>query len=117
MIRFVPVFAVLLACGGTSQAQRLDPDHCWTCNDSREHFAAGAAIDLAAHLIPKTHAWQRVGLTCAIAAVWEAGQMDAAWRAHQSGPGYGFGLKDLAVGCAGAATSEAVLSFLTRIIR
>ncbi len=104
-MRFALV-ALLICLPGAMQAQHIDPDWCWTCADSRQHFVAGAGIDVAAHIIlPQTHAWQRVLVTCTIGAAYEFGQEN---RSDGSGPGYGFGPKDLALDCAGAATAELV---------
>ena len=103
-MRFVLV-AILGCLPAAMPAQHLDPDWCWTCVDSRQHFAAGVGIDVAAHiLLPQTHVWQRMLVTCAIGAAYEAGQAESGRNA--SGPGYGFGPKDLVLDCAGAATAE-----------
>lgn len=96
-------------------AQFLDPDSCWTCPDSREHFAAGAALDLAAR-VPFRKAWQRVTATAVIGAVWEAAQWDAARGTDNAGkPGYGFSLKDLACDVAGALAVEGVALILKKV--
>jgi hypothetical protein len=66
-----------------SQAQFLDPDTCWTCKDSRQHFAAGSAIDLGLQVLPNkwqvsNKPWKRVALVALVGAVYEAGQADVA---------------------------------------
>ena len=108
---------VLLALASASpslMAQRLDPDTCLTCVDSRQHFAAGAGIDLASRLVAK-RAWQRVAIVVAVGAAYEAGQMSAAADAGLKGPGYGFGLKDLALDAAGAVVAEGIVWLVRKI--
>ena len=88
-------------------ALRWDPDTCLTCRDSRQHFAAGAGIDVATRLIlPRTNAVQRLLIVGTIALAYELGQESASRAADVRGTGYGLGLKDLALGIAGASASE-----------
>ena len=106
---------VLVAAPLSAQRIQFDPDWCWTCKDSRQHFAAGAGIDLAAHIIlPRSHAWQRILLVTAAATAYELGQEDASHSEGKVGPGYGFGPKDLIVGVSGAICSEIVWAALRR---
>lgn len=77
------MLALLVFTPTKSQAQWLDPDKCWTCVDSREHFGAGAAIDLGLQVFPNTwqvsnKPWKRVALVALVGAVYEAGQADVA---------------------------------------
>ena len=102
----------------SAQRLRLDPDTCWTCRDSREHFASGAALDVAAHLVlPRTKAWQRVVVVFALGAAYEAGQADIVRYTPYSGTrGFGFGLKDLALDVAGALVAEALWTSVKRAL-
>jgi hypothetical protein len=104
-----------LLCAATSAgtAQQIDPDWCLTCRDSREHFAAGAGIDVAARIVlPRTRVWQRVLVVTAIGAAYEAGQADAP---GPRGRGYGFGPKDLLLDVAGALVTEGLIALGRRI--
>jgi hypothetical protein len=104
---------VLVAAPLSAQRIQFDPDWCWTCKDSPEHFAAGAGLDLAAHIIlPKSHAWQRILVVTAAATAYELGQEEGARAGGEVGPGYGFGTKDLIVGFSGAICSEIVWAVL-----
>lgn len=106
------VLAVLLALAATSQAeaQWLDPDSCWTCVDTREHFVGGAAVAIASRPVLKK-AWQRVAATAVLGAVYEAGQWDAHRADGLNGQrGYGFGPKDLVADVAGAVVSEGLVT-------
>lgn len=111
----VALLALLLLVATPLSAQRIqfDPDWCWTCKDSQQHFAAGASLDLAAHvLLPKSHAWQRVLLVTAGAAAYELGQESRS--GGKVGAGYGFGSKDLIAGVGGAICSEIVWAMLRK---
>lgn len=112
MRRALLVAAALALAPGAARAQgfTFDPDRCFTCRDSREHAAAGAAIDVAAQVVgwPKKP-WQRVALVAAIGAVYEVGEEEGTRGTEYAGqPGYGFGLKDLACDVAGALVAELV---------
>lgn len=101
-------------CGWSSGAgQVIDPDNCWTCYDTRLHFVAGAAIDQAAAVAFKKP-WQRVLVTAAIGAAYEAGQEAIARDAGVRGRGFGFGLKDLAADVLGALAREWVWSTIKK---
>jgi len=95
-----------------SEAQVLDPDYCWTCLDSRQHFAAGVVLDIAARgpYVAKdwnNKAWKRVLLVAGVGATYEVMQYyEARQTGHLGQPGYGFGPKDLALDVAGAITTE-----------
>jgi len=106
----------LLVClsigAGSASAQRLDPDWCWTCRDSFQHFAAGAGIDVASR-VAAMHAWQRVAIASAIGAAYELGQAD---NAERTGPGYGFGPKDLILDVAGAVVAEVAWSVARKLL-
>jgi hypothetical protein len=113
----VALLGLLFLVAAPLSAQRIqfDPDWCWTCKDSQQHFAAGAGLDLAAHaLLPRTHAWQRVLLVTAAAAAYELGQEEGAQEGGKVGAGYGFGTKDLLVGVSGAICSEIVWAVFRR---
>ncbi|HKA60257.1 MAG TPA: hypothetical protein VKD28_16695 [Gemmatimonadales bacterium] len=97
----------------SAQRFQIDPDWCWWCKDSQQHFAAGASLDLAANiLLPKSHAWQRVLIITVAATAFELGQEEDARDGGQVGPGYGFGTKDLIVGVSGAIFAEIVWASL-----
>lgn len=92
-------------------AQHIDPDWCWTCADSREHFASGAGLDLGLQIVaPRWSPAVRVGIVTLVGAAYEAGQADAG---APYGPGYGFGPKDLILDVAGAVTVE-ILGYVVR---
>lgn len=106
----------------TSKAQWLDPDRCWTCKDSQQHFLAGAGLDLGLQILPNSwqvsnKPWKRVALVALVGAVYEAGQADVA---HSQGllgnPGYGFGLKDEACNIGGAVVSELLTWGLRKVL-
>lgn len=74
---------LLFCVPSVSRAQWLDPDNCWTCKDSREHFGAGAVLDLGLQALPNSwqvsnKPWKRVALVALVGAVYEAGQADVA---------------------------------------
>lgn len=111
--------AFLLLASPLSAQRLLDPDTCFTCKDSREHFAATALLDAGAQvLFPKWKPWQRVLLTGGlIGGVWEAGQMDAAHALGASGrPGFGFSFKDLACDILGAWAMEGLWAIGRKIL-
>lgn len=94
------------------QAQRLttDPDWCITCSDTWQHLGSGAAINLSTKIIfPRAKSWQRMAVNVTINTIWELAQADAARTAHVSGPGLGFGIKDLLFGIAGGLLMEKIL--------
>ena len=89
------------------QGQWLDPDNCWTCQDSKQHFVSGALLDTGFHAIfPRTRFWERIGLVTLTGVVWEFAQADVARSANLHGVGCGFGFKDLALDMAGALVGE-----------
>lgn len=104
----VKLALVLLLVAAPLPAQRLlDPDTCWTCWDSVQHFGSGVAIDVGVHaLFPKSTVWQRLGFNVVVGVVWELAQADVARSANLSGPGHGFGFKDLAMDALGAIAGE-----------
>lgn len=111
---------LLLACSAAPVFGqfRFDPDYCWTCRDSRQHAAAGAAIDVAGQLVgwPKK-SWQRVVLVTAVGAVFEVGEEEGTRGTEYAGrPGYGLGVKDLVCDVAGALVGEG-LGVLWRKLR
>lgn len=120
--RAVVPFAVTLALFVApvhGQGFRFDPDTCWTCKDSRQHAAAGAAISVAAQAVgwPK-RAWQRVALVAAAGAVFEVGEEEGTRGTEYAGkPGYGFGLKDLTCDVAGAIVGELLGGVWRRVTR
>src|ERR1043166_8994110 len=71
------IVAILLAVMATpAPAQYLDPDHCLPCRDKREHFAAGAGLDLLARgpwvaRSFRDKPWKRLALTGVVATSWE----------------------------------------------
>lgn len=104
---------MLIAAPLSAQRLQIDPDWCWSCRDSQEHFGAGAAIDFAAHVVlRRSHAWQRVLIVTVTAAAYELGQEEGDYRNGKSGPGYGFGPKDLILGVSGAVCTEIVWALL-----
>lgn len=101
------IVVALLAGSGAAAQVRWDPDRCLTCPDSRAHFAAGAGIDVAARIVvPKANRWQRLAIVATIALAYELGQESTSRSAGVSGPGYGLGPKDWALGVAGAGLLE-----------
>lgn len=118
------IVAVLLAVMATpAPAQYLDPDHCLTCRDKREHFAAGAGLDLLARgpwvaRSFRDKPWKRVALTGVVATSWEVLEMFQDRRDGKAGrPGYGFGPLDIAATVAGAATTEVLAGLAHRLRR
>lgn len=90
-------------------AQRLDPDWCLSCTDTREHFVAGAGVAIGARVVlPQARTWQRLAVVGVIALAYELGQESIARSAGVRGPGYGLGPKDWLAGIAGAAVIELV---------
>lgn len=116
-MRILPAVVVLLLAGAPARAQFLDPDNCWTCAHSREHFVAGAVLDVLWRPLLRpslNRPVPRVLLTCAVGAVYEGMQYIEARAEGQLGQvGHGFGLMDLALDCAGAA----VVEFVQAIVR
>lgn len=111
----VALLGLLMVIAAPLSAQRLqiDPDWCWSCRDSQQHFAIGAGIDVAARLVlPKSRAWQRLLIITVAATAYELGQEEGAWQSGKSGPGYGFGPKDLILGVSGALSTEIVWALL-----
>ena len=98
---------LLIAAPLGAQGIPIDPDYCWSCRDSWEHFGSGIALDLGATLVP-SRAWQRVTFVMAIGVVWEAGQADVARSKGIHEPGFGWSFKDLACDLAGALVGEAI---------
>jgi hypothetical protein len=120
---WIAAVAALPSTASTATAQYLDPDRCLTCQDKREHFAAGAGLDLLARgpwVSPsfRNAAWKRVALTTVVAVSWEVLEAADARRDGDIGrPGYGFGLLDIAATVAGAATVEALSGIARRFVR
>jgi hypothetical protein len=119
----IAAVAALPATASPTSAQYLDPDRCITCQDKREHFAAGVGLDLLAHgpwvsQSFRDAAWKRVALTAVVATAWEVFQGFEARRNGNVGrPGYGFGSLDIAASVAGAVTSEIVTRVARDVIR
>lgn len=119
-MRVALLVLMLVLVSAAASAQYLDPDRCWTCSDSFQHAAAGAALDGAAIAVfPRWRPWQRALLTgVLIGGVFEAGQADAARHTGKLGQlGYGFGLKDWACDVAGALVLEGAWALARRIFR
>lgn len=104
-----------------SQAQFFDPDYCWTCLDSRQHFGAGVFLDIAARgpYVAKNwnnKAYKRVLLVAGVGATYELMQYyEAKQTGHLGQPGYGFGPKDLILDVAGAIVTEAIIGLGKKI--
>lgn len=117
------VAALLAAMGAPATAQYLDPDHCFTCRDKREHFAAGVGLDLLARgpwvaRSFRDKPWKRVALTGVVATSWEVLEMFQDRRDGKAGhPGYGFGPLDIAATIAGAATTEVLAALVQKVHR
>ena len=117
------VVAVLLAAASPTHAQYLDPDACLTCQDKREHFLAGAGLDLLARgpwvaSSFRNTAWKRVALTTVVATSWELIETAQARRDGKAGqPGYGFSPLDIAATVAGAITVEGLDRLLHQLIK
>jgi hypothetical protein len=104
------LLALLLANPLPAAAQRIDPDWCLTCKDSRLHFVAGAAVGVGARLVlPKAKPWQRILVTATIGLAYELGQEGVARNEGLAGRGYGIGPKDLLLDVAGATLVELIL--------
>jgi hypothetical protein len=120
---WIAAVAALPATASPATAQYLDPDRCLTCQDKREHFAAGAGLDLLARgpwVSPsfRDAAWKRLAITAVVATSWEVLEAADARRDGDIGrSGYGFGLLDIAATVAGAATVEALSGIARRIVR
>ena len=107
----VVVFLVGIATGVVqpARAQVLDPDRSWRCSDTRQHAAAGVALDLVVRSAILAPAWRRspvrrVALVVVVGAAYEGVETIAAWQDGSLGtPGRGFGIKDLAATAAGAS--------------
>ena len=101
-----------LALTAPLEAQFLDPDSCWTCASSRQHFAAGAVIDLAWRPLLRpglNRPIPRVLLTTAVGAIYEGmDYVEARVNGKLGRRGYGFGLIDLTLDVAGAVLVELV---------
>lgn len=97
--------ALLFLCvAAPLSAQRLDPDWCLSCRDSRQHFVAGVGIGIVTRaVLPKAPAWKRLAVTGAVALAYELGQSSATER---TGRGYGASPKDWLLGMTGAALVE-----------
>lgn len=112
---------LLLVAPATLSGQRFafDPDHCFTCRDSEEHLALGAATALvmSGPWIAegwRKHAWQRVAMTTVLATAYELmGAFPAPDKRGKNG--YGFGGKDLALGVAGAVAFEGLRAVVRRL--
>ena len=107
-----PLLLVLSCFGYLAPAfgQRVifDPDLCLSCPDTRDHILAGTGLDVGLQLVfPRTSPGLRIGIVTAIAVVYEVGQ-ESIVREDPSkrAPGYGFGVKDLLAGIAGAVVAE-----------
>lgn len=107
----------LLLVASPLAAQRIpvDPDWCWTCSDSQQHFVSSMGIDVGFHaLFPKTTVWHRLGFSFVVGAVWELAQADVARSKQINGPGFGFGPKDLACDMLGALAGELLWAIARR---
>lgn len=106
-----------------SQSQQFfDPDYCWwSCLDSKQHFAAGGILNIAARgpyitTSWNNKAWKRVALVTGVGATYEFMQYYEAKQFGNLGkPGYGFGPKDLALDIAGAIVTEAIIGIGKKI--
>jgi hypothetical protein len=116
------VLGLLCFSPSTAKAQWLDPDNCWTCQDSWHHFAAGSILDVVVRgpYVSKSwnnRAWKRVLLVAGIGATYEFMQL---YEARQEGnigqAGYGFSPKDLVMDIGGAVASEVVLWGFKKIL-
>lgn len=118
-LRVALLLAFAAGWGSVLQAQEWlhwDPDWCWTCKDTREHFGASAGIEGALILAaPKWSPAARIGATTLIGAVFELGQADM--TRDRYGPGYGFGVKDLIADAAGAASMELLFALAKKVFR
>lgn len=113
----IPLLGLLMLFAAPLSAQRIyvDPDWCWSCRDSQEHFAIGAGIDVAAKIIlPRSRAWQRLLIITVAATAYELGQEEGARENRKWGPGYGFGPKDLILGVSGAICTEIIWAVLRK---
>ena len=111
---------LLLLMPRVGNAQRLDPDYCWSCPDKAYHFAAGAALDLAIRPFIRTelrHPMGRILTVCFIGAVWEGIQSLENQVEHRAGPGYGFGVADLMATCLGATVMDGLVLVGQRVLR
>lgn len=112
----------LLAAATPGRAQYLDPDRCLTCRDKREHFAAGAALDILARgpwvaRSFRDRAWKRVAITATVAVAWEVVEMGEARRDGRAGhPGYGFSPVDVGATVAGAVVVELVVGGVGKLL-
>lgn len=115
------LFGLLFFAPTKTQAQVFDPDYCWTCLDSKHHFAAGVVLNIAARgpYVAKNwndKAWKRVLLVAGVGATYEVMQYyEARQTGHLGEPGYGFGPKDLVMDVGGAIANE-VLFWVVRKI-
>lgn len=113
--RMIKLVGLLIVLALPLQAQRLDPDWCLGCKDSWQHFVAGSGIQVATLVVlPKSNLWQRLAINSTIQVAHEIGQESSARNAKLTGPGYGFGFKDLLFGIAGAVLTEKVNKWLFR---
>lgn len=114
---FLLLFALLIlpAKAQGQSHQFFDPDYCWSCLDSKQHFAAGVVLDIAARgpFVAKTwhdQAYKRVLLVTGVGATYELMQYyEAKQTGHLGQPGYGFGPKDLVLDMSGAIVTEIII--------
>lgn len=114
--RTIRLASVLIVLAIPLQAQRLDPDWCLSCRDSRLHFAAGAGIQTASIVIlPKSKTYVRLLVNTTIQVAYELGQESSSRNGNLNGPGYGFGFKDLLCGFSGALLTEGLNKWVFRL--
>ena len=106
-----------------SAAQWIDPDTCWTCQDTRLHAAAGALLD-AGLLLPlaprgfRDTVAKRLLVVGVIGLVYEVGQLSVAQSLGVAGtPGYGVSPKDVVADLAGAVAVEVVVALAKAVVR
>lgn len=100
----------------------FDPDRCFTCKYSVQHFAAGGGINLGLQILPRSwksgwadRPWKRVAVVTAVGAIYEFGEEaiagdpnthSADGRRLAGQAGYGFSIMDLGLDVAGALGGE-----------
>ena len=113
---------LLCLSASTANAQWLDPDNCWTCSDSKQHFAAGAILNIAVRGPYVTKSWnntayKRILLVAGVGATYELLQYYEARQLGRLGKvGYGFSPKDLVLDVAGATATEVVIWGIRKIL-
>lgn len=114
------LLCLLLFLPSVGAAQWLDPDGCWTCRDKREHFVAGATVDLLIRPLIKPslqNVVSRILITCGIGIAYEGVQLYEDHQSHRLGQrGFGFGIGDVMADCLGATAMEGVIQLGRRIL-